>query len=194
MKKILTLALAVVLVAISVISCGPKVEPITVALSFKAGNDLVFTGDILIEAENPSVVDLVNEAVIYYGVDAEISEDGRSVKKVSYYYNTDIDGLAYYWQYTINGVAPETGTANTNYVKDGDKVEYTFVIVDPETEKVVTDNALIELFTYTEEELQSMAESESIAIAESESLAAEATAEEETIDMSEFLEEEESED
>ncbi len=189
MKKILCLVFSIILVASVMVSCGGPDVTSTVNLKFIAGNDEVFNSEVIIDGANPTVIDVVNEAIMMYGLRATLDSQNTSVEKASYYYRTEIDGLTYYWEYTINGVLPETGRANTNTVVTGDTIEYTFMIYDPATESYVNDNSLIEFFTLDEEELADLAESEA---AESESLAAaETETEEESIDLSDFLEEDE---
>ena len=125
MAKI-SILLVIVLVGAALCSCAGQIVETKVTLKMTAGSDQIFNGEITVTTENPTVLQIVKEAVILYGLDITYDEDETYVTKVSYYYNTTIDNVEYFWEYKIDGVLPETGRANTNTVANGSVIEYVF--------------------------------------------------------------------
>ncbi len=112
-------------------SCVTDSSEITVNLVIKAGDDRIFSSNIKVNTENPTVINAVNEAIATYELNITLDPGGNSITKVNNYYDTEIDGITYYWMYFINDVEPTTGKASSNTIKDGDKIQYVFYSSDP---------------------------------------------------------------
>ncbi len=134
-KKAILLLLVVIFVAGMIPSCVTDADEIAVTLSIRAGDEKIFNTKINIVPTNDdgtcSVIDVVNNAIALYEVDIKLDTSGNSITKIKNYDSTSIDGIEYYWMYKINDVEPTTGKANTNYVKDGDTIEYLFYFSEP---------------------------------------------------------------
>lgn len=131
LKKILVLSLVIIFTFGVFSSCVTNATEITVNLIIKAGDDRIFSSNVKVNAENPTVIDAVNEAIATYELNITLDPNGNSIAKVKNYNDTTIDGISYYWMYTINGVEPTTGKASSNAIADGDKIEYIFYSSDP---------------------------------------------------------------
>jgi hypothetical protein len=130
-KRILSITLVMLFIIGTLSSCVTNATEISVTLSIKAGDDKIFNSKIKVNTESPTVIDAVNEAIATYGLNIDLDANGNSVVKINNYNDTEIDGISYYWMYTINGVEPTTGKASSNAIKDGDVIEYIFYSSDP---------------------------------------------------------------
>lgn len=130
-KRILSITLVMLFIIGTLSSCVTDATEISVTLSIKAGDDKIFNSKIKVNTESPTVIDAVNEAIATYGLNIDLDANGNSVVKINNYNDTEIDGISYYWMYTINGVEPTTGKASSNAIKDGDVIEYIFYSSDP---------------------------------------------------------------
>ncbi len=148
MRKIrfLALAVAMLMLALAFASCGEKgPEPVTVNCHVKINGqdasivnfDVAVTGDV----ENPpTVLDAAIAALnkraedVKYELDVDdndvpigfisITDDSGNTYKVGYTDATN-EYLAA-WEYTIDGVAPESGRMNTIPIQEGQQIEFSF--------------------------------------------------------------------
>ncbi len=109
----------------------------TVHLTIKSGTYTLYDKDVTVsvpaDSENgPSVLDILNYLIDHEGTPITMDNAGTSVSKIGLYYNTDYQGVTYYWSFKINGAEPKAGKADTNYVVDGDTIEYSFVAMTME--------------------------------------------------------------
>ncbi len=130
-KKILLFSLVIIFTLGVFGSCVTTTSEITVDLVIRAGDDRIFSSKVKVNTENPTVIDAVNEAIATYELNITLDPNGNSVTKVKNYFDTEIEGITYYWMYTINDVEPTTGKASSNAIADGDKIEYIFYSSDP---------------------------------------------------------------
>ncbi|MDD4773193.1 MAG: DUF4430 domain-containing protein [Eubacteriales bacterium] len=130
-KKILLFSLVMIFTLGVFSSCVTDSTQISVNLIIRAGDDRIFSSEVKVNTENPTVIDAVREAIATYELDITLDSNGNSISKVKNYYDTEIEGITYYWMYTINGVEPTTGKASSNVIADGDKIEYIFYSSDP---------------------------------------------------------------
>ena len=101
-------------------------------------DDRILLNDVPIEieykeGEQISALRAIQEACLNHALDCFTNEDGNSMVTLKTYSgftrtvkneNGDMETLVFFWTYTINGVEPSGGRMSTNYVKDGDKVEF----------------------------------------------------------------------
>ena len=148
MRKIrfLALAVAMLMLALAVASCGKKgPEPVTVNVHVKINGqdasivnfDVAVTGDV----ENPpTVLDAAITALnrraedVKYELDTNddgvaigfisITDDSGNVYKVGYTDSTN-EYLAT-WEYTIDGITPDSGRMNTVQIAEGQQIEFSF--------------------------------------------------------------------
>lgn len=130
MKKfrVLSLVLAAVLLVGILAGCSTSASDIHVTLKFidAEGNE-IFNQDIAVNAEEPTVDLVVNEAANTYFDFIECKWDNRfalsvrdKIKEADY-----PDALDFYWLFFLNG-EEATAKANLTAVKDGDVVEYKY--------------------------------------------------------------------
>jgi hypothetical protein len=131
LKEILLFMLVIVFTLGALSSCVTSATEITVNLTIKAGDDKIFNGKVKVNSESPTVISAISEAIATNGLNITLDPNGNSVTKVNNYNETVIDGISYYWMYTINAVEPTTGKASSNAIKDGDAIEYIFYSSDP---------------------------------------------------------------
>lgn len=100
--------------------------------------DRVLLNDVEIEieyeeGEQVSALRAIQEACANHGLDCFTNEDETSMVTLKSYSgstetfrneNGDVETLVFFWTYTINGVEPTGGRMSTNYVKDGDKIQF----------------------------------------------------------------------
>ncbi len=129
--KILTLVLAIMMLGTAIMSCGSEKVSATVKVSATAGEDIVLNEvEITVEgtAENPpSVLQAVKEALIQY----EISyvDDEKSILDIGDYKETSDGTNEYFWEYTVNDVAPKQGRAVDNLISDRDVIKFVYTSV-----------------------------------------------------------------
>ena len=141
MKRMARIAvmLVVMMIASALISCAGEVVETTVTLKITVGSDQLFSGEITVNNANPTVLQIVKEAELLYpgAFRVQYDEDDTQVVKINQYYNTEIEGNIYLWEYKINGEFPETGKASANTVADGDVIEYVLDVGKPVGNKFV---------------------------------------------------------
>jgi len=130
--KLIALALAVVMLSACFVGCE-KTEKVTVnaKVTFFA-NDEIMYGPAPVElttdaATPPTILQMVQQALSLEGM--PYADDGMSFTSIN---NLDdkVEGdYTYYWEFTINGVAPETGRAGTITANNDDVIVFTYVKV-----------------------------------------------------------------
>ena len=132
------LSLVVMMIASALISCaGEVVKP---QLHLKSLSDPTsYSAERLSLTTQTPPSQIVKEAELLYPGDFRVQydEDDTQVVKINQYYNTEIEGNIYLWEYKINGEFPETGKASANTVADGDVIEYVFDVGTPVGNKFV---------------------------------------------------------
>lgn len=135
MKKMARIAvlLVAVMLGAALSSCAGQIVETKVTLKITSGSDQIFNGEITVNNEGPTVLQIVKEAVALYpgSFNVTYDVDDTQITKINQFYNTEIDGVIYLWEYKINGNFPETGKASTNTVANGDTVEYVFDVGTP---------------------------------------------------------------
>ena len=143
MKKIKIFAVITALVMLMgcIVSCNSTTSTtVNCTISVVAGGDYIVDGvECPLKAEEntaPVVLDALKMALDFCEVDYELSSNGLS-KVVSngteYAQGSKEDGF-WFWNYTVNGVEPENGSAAINEVKDGDVIVYSFTLLETEEE------------------------------------------------------------
>lgn len=127
--KILALALVAVLMVSVLAGCNTSANAITVTLIMKTSPDAetaLFEQEIKINAENPTVELIINEACATYP-DLNASWTNLDALEMPEYPDKmNDDGSFDYWACYIDGVEPETGRAKNAAVTDGCTVEYVY--------------------------------------------------------------------
>lgn len=130
MKRMARIAvmLVVLMIASALVSCAGEIVETKVTLKITVGSEQIFNGDITVTNASPTVLQIVKEAELLYPGAFTVKYDPEDtyVQQINQYYNTEIDGNIYLWEYKINGEFPETGKASTNVVANGDVIEYVF--------------------------------------------------------------------
>ena len=143
--RILALALACVMLALSMASCGGSaVTNVILKISVPSeenpeqSTDYFADGtiDLEVPGENPTVIDVLRVTEEPYDMvyDIEENANGRSsVKAIDDYatYTDEETGIYYAWHFTINGEIPD-GHAGSVTVAEGDVIEYIFAPVEAE--------------------------------------------------------------
>ena len=150
--RFLALAAAMLMLALTLASCGQKgPEPVTVNCHVKInGQDAsIVNFDVAVvgNVENPpTVLDAAITALnrraedVKYELDVDdndvaigfisITDDSGNTYKVGYTDSTN-EYLAA-WEYTIDGVAPESGRMNTIPIQEGQQIEFSFNVYSVE--------------------------------------------------------------
>jgi len=137
LTRILTLALAFVMLALCAVSCGePKIKVnVTVKIIADDPANPVLDTPITIESTNPTVLEAVREALIVNEIPYNLTDDQSSILDIQDYKdlaaNQSGDGLVYYWMYYLNDVEPTTGKAVDNAIAEGDVITYVYSSFDP---------------------------------------------------------------
>jgi len=137
LTRILTLALAFVMLALCAVSCGePKIKVnVTVKIIADNPNEPILDTPITIESTNPTVLEAVREALIVNEIPYNLTDDQSSILDIQDYKdlaaNQSGDGLVYYWMYYLNDVEPTTGKAVDNAIAEGDVITYVYSSFDP---------------------------------------------------------------
>lgn len=130
MKRIARIAILLVIAIIgaSLLSCASPIVETKVTLKITAGSDQIFSGEITVNNENPTVLQIVKEAEMLYPGSFTVTydEDDTYVTAFNFYKQSTIDDVTYFWEYKLNGELPESGKASTNTVANGDTIEYVF--------------------------------------------------------------------
>lgn len=136
--KIFALLLVSVLLVGMCASCGTEKVSASVTVKVVA-NDDILVNDLPVTVEGtadklPTVLEAVRLAFIE--MDIPYEDDEASLMRVRDYVDDNTDEqYSYFWEYTINGVAPTTGKAGSNTVKDGDVIVFTYATLDKTTVK-----------------------------------------------------------
>lgn len=137
LTRILTLALAFVMLALCAVSCGePKIKVnVTVKIIADNPDEPILDTPITIESTNPTVLEAVREALIVNEIPYNLTDDQSSILDIQDYKdlaaNQSGDGLVYYWMYYLNDVEPTTGKAVDNAIAEGDVITYVYSSFDP---------------------------------------------------------------
>ena len=137
LTRILTLALAFVMLALCAVSCGePKVTVnVTVKIIADDPANPILDTPITIESTNPTVLEAVREALFVNEIPYNLTDDQSSILDIQDYKdlaaNQSGDGLVYYWMYYLNDVEPTTGKAVDNAITEGDVITYVYSSFDP---------------------------------------------------------------
>ena len=137
LTRILTLALAFVMLALCAVSCGePKIKVnVTVKILADNPDEPILDTPITIESTNPTVLEAVREALIVNEIPYNLTDDQSSILDIQDYKdlaaNQSGDGLVYYWMYYLNDVEPTTGKAVDNAIAEGDVITYVYSSFDP---------------------------------------------------------------
>ena len=134
-KKSVLILFAVIFVVGTFSSCVTDSSEIGIQLVIRAGDERIFNTNVKLQPTKEdgtcSVIDVINNAIAIYEVDVKLDSTASFISKIKNYGETSIEGIEYYWMYTINGTEPTSGRADSNFVKDGDTVEYLFYYTDP---------------------------------------------------------------
>lgn len=137
LTRILTLALAFVMLALCAVSCGEPKVTVNVTVKIIADNpdEPILDTPITIESTNPTVLEAVREALIVNEIAYNLTEDGSSILDIQDYKDLSAtqsgDGLVYYWMYYLNDVEPTSGKAVDNAIAEGDVITYVYSSFDP---------------------------------------------------------------
>lgn len=137
LTRILTLALAFVMLALCAVSCGePKIKVnVTVKIIADNPDEPILDTPITIESTNPTVLEAVREALIVNEIPYNLTDDQSSILDIQDYKdlaaNQSGDGLVYYWMYYLNDVEPTSGKAVDNPIAEGDVITYVYSSFDP---------------------------------------------------------------
>ncbi|MBO5218638.1 MAG: hypothetical protein J6C52_04355 [Clostridia bacterium] len=137
LTRILTLALAFVMLALCAVSCGePKIKVnVTVKIIADNPDEPILDTPITIESTNPTVLEAVREALFVNEIPYNLTDDQSSILDIQDYKdlaaNQSGDGLVYYWMYYLNDVEPTTGKAVDNAIAEGDVITYVYSSFDP---------------------------------------------------------------
>ncbi|MBQ2765789.1 MAG: hypothetical protein IJF48_02225 [Clostridia bacterium] len=139
--RILTLALAVAMLALTMASCGGAATTavtlkITVPSEADASvNEQIVDAKIEVTGKNPTVLDVIAIASERCDFQYTTNSSGTSVEEFAGYprYTDEATGINYSWYFTINGEEP-SGSAADNVVAADDVIEYIYVAYDPSAE------------------------------------------------------------
>ena len=137
LTRILTLALAFVMLALCAVSCGePKIKVnVTVKIIADNPDEPILDTPITIESTKPTVLEAVREALIVNEIPYNLTDDQSSILDIQDYKdlaaNQSGDGLVYYWMYYLNDVEPTSGKAVDNAIAEGDVITYVYSSFDP---------------------------------------------------------------
>ncbi len=138
-SRVLTLAVAGIMLALCLASCGAVAPEINVTVKIVAGEETILDAVVPIQSNEPTVLEAFQEACIVNEIDYVLTEDGASVLDIEEYKDLSAeasgDGLVYYWMYLLNDQEPKSGKANTNLIADGDVITYQYDSFDPEDVK-----------------------------------------------------------
>lgn len=130
--KILALALAVMMLSVCAVGCQTTEKvTINVTVSAVVDGEALF-GPVTVPISTPvdeavSVLHAATHAMDENSIDYTVTEDGLSLTSIGDYADKSDDEYTYFWEYSLNGVVPESGRAGTNTVKDGDEIVFTYV-------------------------------------------------------------------
>ncbi len=134
MKTIKILALALALTMFSVLAIGcQSTEKVTVNVTVSAvvDGEAIF-GPVTVPISTPvdesvSVLIAATHAMDENGIYYTVTEDAMSITSIDDYADKSDDEYTYFWEYSLNGVVPDSGRAGTNLVKDGDEIVFTYI-------------------------------------------------------------------
>ena len=157
--KIIAVVTALLMLAGCIVSCaGGSSKTVNCTISVVAGDTkLVDAVECPLKADGenaPVVIDALKLALDFCEADYELSSNGLTkvaLNGTEYANGQKEDGF-WFWNYTVNGVEPENGSAAINTVADGDDIVYTFTLLESEEESAPEADAEEE--TETEEEAE----------------------------------------
>jgi hypothetical protein len=143
-KVLIFLLLAVMMTGSLILSsCGATIEPINVTLIIEAGDEEILNVTMPISMKDPTVLALVSEAAAIYELNVTYIENVDSIAVdvndiENYKTRTDENGIAYFWDFLVDGVqrdATTGGKANVFELKDGMVIKYVYTTFDPKSSK-----------------------------------------------------------
>jgi len=142
LTRILTLALALVMLALCGVSCGEPKVTVNVTLQIideKDPSNPILETPVTVESVKPTVLEAVREALFVNEISYTLDESEMSIVDIDEYKDLDAtksgDGLVYYWMYFINDVEPASGKAGDNTINEGDVIKYVYTSFNPEDVK-----------------------------------------------------------
>lgn len=126
--KIFALLLVSVLLVGMFASCGTEKVIANVTVKVVAGDEIL-VNDLPVTVEGtaeklPTVLEAVRLALIE--MDLPCEDNDASVLRIGEYAEVDEGDISYFWEYTLNGVLPNSGKAGSNTVKDGDVIVFMY--------------------------------------------------------------------
>lgn len=146
--RIYAFIIALLMLAGSMVACGGGA-----AKTVNCKVSVIVDGEAIVDGlecpvktagdKEPVVLDAVEMALDYLSVEYETSETGLIRLKmdgVEYAKGTDKNGVFWFWNCLVNDVEPETGSAATIKIADGDDIKYVFTALESEsTENEATE-------------------------------------------------------
>lgn len=156
--RIISLLLVAVFLLGSAVSCKPASEiTVSVKVYKHTGESIIEPENVVVQGEEPAVLDALIAACQMTGVDLELSDDGKTIIRIDHYGEPQTGEAAeettaaedepdatgateataapadpfanYYWSYTLNGKEPEEdgGAVYVKKIAAGDAIVFTFV-------------------------------------------------------------------
>ncbi len=152
MKKIAAILLLAILATFVLGSCAEPDLKTDVHITVNVGSEKLVDKDLTVRTraevkEGASVLNLL-ETLIDKSDDitVELDENGTALYKVGKYYETESEekDATYYWSLKINDKEESASKISKTYLKSGDKVEFTFIMMIPTGEVNERGEALYE--------------------------------------------------
>jgi len=126
-KSLIFMLVAIMILVPVFSSCASEQIKTNVTLKFVAGDQVLFNSPVEVAGEAPTVMLAVMEATAANtNLLVEISEDGRSVNSANGFAAKQVENYKYYWEFTVNGELPDSGTADTVAVSEGTEIVFSF--------------------------------------------------------------------
>lgn len=138
MKKIrvIALAMAMLVLALSAVACSSEKVSVNCKVSIKVGDE-TYLEDYEYTVENkaetpPTVLQAVSEVLTIVEYPYTLDDSGTKFASIT------VDGTEYpvgmlpdgsgigFWEYTVDGAAPEAGGPGVNAVQEGQHIVYTY--------------------------------------------------------------------
>ncbi len=122
-RKLLALVLSALMLVGMLVACGGSGAKTNVTLTLKidAENSTLFDATITVDAKNPTVADVIEEAALSHGLDLNWTDMG-SLTMPDYPDMQNEDGTYEMWICKVNGTEGSSDTV----IKEGDKIVYTY--------------------------------------------------------------------
>ena len=136
MKKLRAIAaLLIAVLSLGILSsCSAETTETTVYLTIEAGDDVFYDNKVTVDVANPTVMNVIMEIMIADpDIPIVLNDAQDSIKDIGEYTEHEEEGIAYFWEYSINGVLPDNqtgGKANAQPVKEGDVIVYMYSSYD----------------------------------------------------------------